>query len=333
VTLALTVNSNPTGLTIAGNGTNTITVSGTPTSGGTVSFTVTASDAYGTRTPIVYSFTVAPAVTLTGPTMLLEDEVGFAYTPTTITPTGGTGTVTLALTVNSNPTGLMITGDGTNTITVSGTPTSAGTVSFTVTPTDRFGSITGTVYTLTVAPSVTVTPISLPAGQVGSAYSRLITSTGGIGSVRLAVTGVTNNTGLTIFGDGTGIITVSGTPTSAGTLSFTVTPTDTLGQQTGQMYSITVAPAPVSPPPAPAPATAPAPFYTSAVVFGNLLILQGINGLQVLPVPRGSFAFMEDVNGDGTSDVVLVQPNLILAINGSTGSPLFILANGQLIRF
>jgi hypothetical protein len=324
VTLAVSGITNPTGLSITGSGTSTITVSGTPTSAGTVTFTVTPSDANGPQAGVVYSFTVAPAVTLT-PATLPPGGVGFAYNRT-ITPTGGTGAVTLAVSGITNATGLTITGSGTNTITVSGTPTSAGTVTFTVTPTDSFGTGTPKVYSFVVNPPVSLTPAALPAGQVGTAYNKTITPTGGTAPVTLTVSNVTNTTGLSITGSGTGTIRVSGTPTAAGTVTFTVTPTDANGPQTAVTYSFTVKAAPPTPP---APPAAP-PYYTNAFVLGNLLVLQGNGvpgGIAVIPVPSGTLAFFTDVNGDGRGDVVLVLSNAIFVLNGSTGNLLLLVAD------
>jgi hypothetical protein len=80
----------------------------------------------------------------------------------------------------------------------------------------------------------------LPAGQGGVPYQQTITAQGGAGPVTLTVSGVSNPTGLVITGSGTGAITISGTPTAGGILTFTVTSTDALGQGVSRVYSITV---------------------------------------------------------------------------------------------
>jgi hypothetical protein len=176
-----------------------------------------------------------------------------------------------------------------------------------------------------VNPQVSLTPAALPAGQVGSAYNRTITPTGGVAPVTLAVSNVTNPTGLAIVGSGTGTISVAGTPVAAGTVTFTVTPTDANGAQAGVTYSFAVNPAPASPPgpPAAPPAAPPAPpYYSNAFVIGGFLVLQGAgvpSGIAILPVPPGWNAFFTDTNGDGKGDVVLVTPNLIAVLDGATG--------------
>jgi hypothetical protein len=120
-------------LAVNANGTFTYT----PAAGfsGTETFTLTATDPRGTLSmPFTVSFTVNTPIVLSPPT-LPGGAFGVPYNQA-ITASGGTGAITLAVNVIANPTGLNISGIGTNTINVSGTPTSGGTVSFTVTPTD-----------------------------------------------------------------------------------------------------------------------------------------------------------------------------------------------------
>ena len=146
----------------------------------------------------------------------------------------------------TNTTGLTISGSGTGAIGISGTPTAAGTVIFTVTPTDSIGAGAGQVYSFVVNSAVAPSVSSLPAGEAGIAYSQSITTTGGTAPIILVVIGgcLRNTTGLgDITGSGTGAIGIAGTPTAAGTVSFTVTPSDAFGASAGQLYSFVVNPA------------------------------------------------------------------------------------------
>ena len=240
ITLALSAVTNATGLTIAGDGTGTITVSGTPTVAGPVTFTVTPSDAFGPGTPVVYTFTVNPALGLS-PAALPAGEVKLPYRQT-VAPSGGAAPTRLVVSKLVNPTGLAVTGSGTGVVTVSGTPTAAGSVSFTVTATDSLGVTATADYAFAVSPPVNLTPAALPAGEVGIAYTQTVTASGGTGPVSLSISGVTNATGLTISGVGTNAITVSGTPTAAGPVVFTVTATDNIGAGPGTVYSFAVRP-------------------------------------------------------------------------------------------
>ena len=83
------------GLTLPASGTGSLAISGTPTAAGTETFTVTATDSLGVTASANYSITVNPAVSL-GPATLPADTVNVAYSQT-ITASGGTGTMTLAV--------------------------------------------------------------------------------------------------------------------------------------------------------------------------------------------------------------------------------------------
>jgi hypothetical protein len=77
-----------------------------------------------------------------------------------------------------------------------------------------------------------------PAGTYGTAYSQTITATepGYQGAFTFAVTAGTLPTALSLASDGT----LSGTPTAAGTFSFTVTAADSAGLTGSQSYTVTI---------------------------------------------------------------------------------------------
>ncbi|MBF0235479.1 MAG: IPTL-CTERM sorting domain-containing protein, partial [Desulfamplus sp.] len=121
-----------------------------------------------------------------------------------------------------------------------GTPTTAGTVTFTITATDANGCIGLRDYTVVinapVCPPITLAPPLLPQGTEGVAYSRSITASGGQAPYTFSVTAGTLPNGL-LFTNGL----ISGTPTTAGTFTFTVTATDANGCTGLQAYTITIA--------------------------------------------------------------------------------------------
>lgn len=90
-------------------------------------------------------------------------------------------------------------------------------------------------------------PTSLDAGTVGSAYSKTLATTNEQGTVEFVIAGGALPTGLSLATDGT----ISGTPTSAGSYSFTVRATDVVVDGVQEFFdtdsfSISIAAAPSS---------------------------------------------------------------------------------------
>ena len=200
----------------------------TPTAGygGPDSFTYTASNGVGTSTPATVTITVASPTIVLAPSTVPAATVALAYSQT-VTAANGTGPYTYAISAGSLPTGLSL---NTATGTLSGTPTAGGVFNFTVRATDSStgdGPYAGArAYSLTVAsPTLGVAPSTLPAPTVGVAYSQAITASGGTAAYSYAVTAGSVPAGLTLAANGT----LSGTPTTAGAYSFTVTATDSSG--------------------------------------------------------------------------------------------------------
>lgn len=148
-------------------------------------------------------------------------EVGFAYT-TTIAASGGLSPYTFSVTTGSLPTGLNL---ASSTGILSGTPTASGSSTFTVQVADaETPAVVATQsYTLVVVPTLTITTTSLPAANIGVAYSGTLAATGGVTPYTWSITTGSLPSGLTL-NSATGAIT--GTPTAAGTFTFTVTVTD-----------------------------------------------------------------------------------------------------------
>ena len=149
----------PAGLKATGNGA-TLTISGTPTTAGTSTATVTARDTESTPKTATTTLTItvsAPALSITTGS-LPNGTVGIAY-GATLTATGGSGTVTWS--ESGLPAGLTI---GSQTGTISGTPTASG--SFPVTITATAGTTASVKFTLVInpvtitSPSPSVTPTS-----------------------------------------------------------------------------------------------------------------------------------------------------------------------------
>src|SRR5208282_4714156 len=109
------------------------------------------------------------------PTTLPADTVNVLYIPQTITASGGTGAITLAVSNLTNAiAGLAPPTSGNGSLTISGTPASAGTETFTVTATDSLGAQASANYSITVNPAVSLSPTSptLAADTVSAPYSQ-----------------------------------------------------------------------------------------------------------------------------------------------------------------
>ena len=228
-TFSPTAGSLPPGLMLSSGG----QISGTPTTGGTFSFTATATDANECSGRRDYAVTITSgcAVTLS-PSVLFEGFVGVPY-QRTIEGSGGVAPYSFSVTSGELPPGITLSNRG----VVSGTPTAAGTSTFRVRAEDSTGCAGSRLYTLTIScPSVNLSPPLLPSATLGLAYAQTITSLGIHGPYTFSVTGGTLPAGLMLSPSGL----LSGSPTAAGTFSFTVTVTDANGCATDQNYTLAV---------------------------------------------------------------------------------------------
>ena len=119
----------------------------------------------------------------------------------------------------------------------SGTPTKAGTYDVTVKATDTAGSSGSRTLKITITGPLAIVTTSLPAGKVGTKYSASVVATGGISPYTWARTAGSKPGGLSFSAGGAW----SGTPTQAGTFSFTVQVTDKNGTKVSKVLKITVA--------------------------------------------------------------------------------------------
>jgi hypothetical protein len=222
----------PAGLTLSTAG----VISGTPTTAGTSTFTVTVSDSTiptAKTASKAFSVTVNPAgavLTISTTSPLPAGTVGTAYTQT-LTATGGTTPYSWALAAGSPalPAGLTLSTAG----VISGTPTASGTVSVNITVTDAATATATQAFSITINPAgaaLTITTTSpLAAAIFGTPYSQTLAATGGTApySWALASGSTALPAGLTLSAGGV----ISGTPTApavpnATTSNFTVGVTD-----------------------------------------------------------------------------------------------------------
>jgi hypothetical protein len=177
----------------------------------------------------------APAVLAITTTSLPAGNVGQPYSRT-IQATGGTQPFSWSIAAGSLPQNL---GFNFQTGLISGTPTAVGTSAFTVRVTDTTGQADTQSLSILINPSgpPNITSTSpLPGATVGLPYSQSLTAAGGTGSLVWSRTAGSLPTNLTL--NSAGII--SGTPTNAGTSTFTLRVTDALSQSDTQQFSLTV---------------------------------------------------------------------------------------------
>ena len=222
-TLAYSATGLPQGLSInAASG----AISGTPTQAiWNAPVTVTATDTTGATASTTFTWTIANTSnnTITFPAQAANSSpVGLAISPKTLTASDNQLNQALTYTATGLPAGLVISSTG----TITGTPTTPGTSSVTVTATDLSGAQGAVTFnwTITAPPIMSITPVTAytfsPSTTIPSI--QVIASDGTANKLSYSATGLPS--GLSISST-TGVI--SGTTTSStGTWSVGITVTD-----------------------------------------------------------------------------------------------------------
>jgi uncharacterized protein YhjY with autotransporter beta-barrel domain len=220
--------SRPSGVQLTGD-----TLSGTPGQDGAFEFTISATDAQGRVGKRTYNLVIDLALTIS-PDTLPAAQLNEPYSQT-LTAAGGTGSYAFFY-QGTLPPGMSMSGAG----EVRGTPTATGSYQFTARVRDSSNGWLGQRgYTLMVggaAPTITVSPTTVPDGRVGEAYAQSFTAEGGTAPYEYTTPGGLPG-GLTLALNGT----LSGTPTTAGSFTFTVEAEDEDGHVGSQSYDVTIA--------------------------------------------------------------------------------------------
>ena len=213
----------PAGLTL---NETTGRISGSPTTVGNFSFTITAKDSASPVKTIEQTFTLAIAsygMSVSGPEMMRGQRFN-AVTPTTFSVTGGvspysyTTTPALPAALSLNATSGVISGNLT---------AAPGNYTVAVIVRDKGNQTATKNCTITILSDLLAwgTPGALPAGKVASAYSTNLTVTGGKSPYNFVIkNGSAPLPGGLTLNASTGRL--SGLPTTAGNFSFTITAKD-----------------------------------------------------------------------------------------------------------
>ncbi|MGH7407133.1 MAG: CFI-box-CTERM domain-containing protein, partial [Candidatus Methylomirabilales bacterium] len=161
--------------------------------------------------------------------------------------------------------------DTTSPYSLSWNTTTVGNGSHTLTAVARDAagnSTTSSGVTVTVDNSVSslnITTTSLPGGTVGASYGQTLTATGGVGSYTWSLSSGTLPPGLGLSLGGV----LGSSPTTAGTYTFTVQVSDSIGGTDTQTLSLTVSAIPA--PPSASTQSAGAGCFIATAAYGSAL--------------------------------------------------------------
>jgi hypothetical protein len=329
-TWSITSGSLPKGLSLDA---NTGVISGIATAAGTYPFTVMVLEPQSKQSATKDLFIGIPQITNAA---VLPNA--FTAAPYSVTFNALDGPAPYTWSIDAPPAGLAL--DQRQGI-LSGSPTKAGTYTFTVTALGSADRSSATkVFSLAVLSTPTIDTLSpLPNGDAGSSYKTVLSASGGTPPYRWAIVG-SLPTGLSIDPT-TGII--SGTPAAAGSYNFAVQVSDSAGATATKAFALTINPRLIITTTSPLPtgsagvnyarniaASGGMPPYTFTVAnpFGQSALPPGVtlnpNGLiGGIPTAAGTYNFSIVV-----TDAIGAQTNIAFAltITGplaiSTASPL-----------
>lgn len=313
----------PLGLTMSSTG----LLSGTPTVAGTFSLFLTVNDSAGSSDVVPFTLTILPAVSI-ATTSLPAALPGQPYSAT-LAATGGTGPYVWTLAAGSLPPGLSLSQTG----TITGTASGAGTFEFLVRVADATGGFTFRPFSITLQQVLSIeTASELPPASVGVPYTHPLAAAGGSPPYQWSVISGALPAGLTLSPQGL----ISGTPTAAGTFGVQIQVADQAGATASRAFSILVTTGVVISTNAQLPSAVPnVPYsqtlvaaggagpYQWALTAGNLppgLNLSPTGVLSGTPTTAGTFTFQATVT-DSAGATAVRQFTLVVSNDLTLLSP------------
>ncbi|RDS81684.1 autotransporter domain-containing protein [Dyella monticola] len=211
-------------------------ISGTPTESGSFTITETATDSANNTGSVTVTIVIGgSSIVVTPASGNLPNATAYQAYSQTMSASGGTAPYTYAQVPGTAPPAGISIGSGGS---ISGTATALGTTNFSVKVTDNTGTSTQVSYSLqVVAPTITVSPSSLPSGIQNNAYSaQTLLASGGSSPYTFAVASGALPNGMTLSSAGQ----LSGTPTVTGNFNFTAQATDAHGFTGTQNYTLVI---------------------------------------------------------------------------------------------
>jgi kumamolisin len=242
-TFTLASGNLPPGITLSSAG----LLAGTPTQAGTFSGTISAGNGVNPNATQAFSITVssaaAPAISNGPPptTILLGSTYNFAYTAT------GSPIPTFAIAAGSLPPGITLNASG----TLSGTPTKTGTYTGTVSASSSISPAATQAFSITVQQAPGIANGPPPATALGGGTYAFAFQVTGFPVPTFSVTAGSLPPGITLTSAGV----MSGSPTTPGIYTGTITASNGVSPSASQDFSITVQ-TPIAPSITNGPATA-----------------------------------------------------------------------------
>lgn len=227
------INPANSGLTLSSASGSSVIIQGTPPGAGSYSFSVTLSDPLSRTASVTFncSITVAAPLQIIGACPTGPVVTG---NPLSVVLTVSDGSGTYTWTTTSGP--LIASGTTGTSITLTGTPTSAGSFDINATVKDSLGSAAATfTCTVQVIAPVTISGPPCPIGFVqGGTFTFPLTAAGGTGKYIWSISGpsfaaLSQTTGATV--------SVNATSTDAGSFPFAVTLTDATNSALTAVYN------------------------------------------------------------------------------------------------